>query len=79
MKVKGRLTFPNDAVVLHEEHLSRYEDVLHLLQQLGSEAGDGDLLRRHERGERGVHAASGEGQAGEHGPRQRAGRIQRRH
>lgn len=60
------LTLSDDAVVLHYQHLSRNENVLHLLQQLWSEAGDGDLLCLHEWGEGRISVAGGVGQAPKH-------------
>ena len=59
------LTLPYDAVVLDHQHLGRDKHVLHLLQELWSEAGDGDLLCRHKGGQGGVHPAPAVGQAGE--------------
>ena len=74
------LTLPYDAVALDHQHLGRDEHVLHLLQELRSEAGDGDLLCRHKGGQGGVHPACSVGHAGEdHSARHGGGRSDRGH
>ena len=59
-------TLSNDLVMLDDEHFCWDQHVLHLLQELWPEAGDGDLLWGHEGGEAGVHAASIVGHTGKH-------------
>lgn len=44
------------------------EHILHLLQELGTEAGDGDLLRGHERGQGRVQSAYVSQAGKRHGP-----------
>lgn len=61
-----RLTLANDLAMLDNEHVCWDQHILHLFQELWSKAGDGDLLRGHEGGEGGVHAACSIGRAGEH-------------
>lgn len=78
METVGFLTLPYDPVMLHKKHLSGNKNILHLLQQLWPEAGDGDLLWRHKGSEGRIHAACSVGQAGEHHrPHQWGRRIQR--
>lgn len=55
-------TFPDDLMVLYVKHGRRDEDVLHLFQELRTEAEDGDFLGRQERVEAGVQGV-GVGQA----------------